>query len=100
MPLHPAGVRPSIKATRRHSKDCGFCRIHRGPEFMAVEHQHHLRGSVTNSFVAIHERMNGDERKTETSGFIEERRIKILASKCLARLAQCSFLQIKISQSW
>lgn len=30
---------------------------------MAVEHQHHLRGGVTNSFVAIHERMIGDERK-------------------------------------
>jgi hypothetical protein len=67
---------------------------------MAVEHQHHLRGGVTNSFVAIHERMIGDERKTETGGFIDERRIKILASKGLARLAQCSFQQAKISQPW
>jgi len=38
--------------------------------------------------------------KTETGGFIDDRRIKILASKSLARLAQCSFQQAKISQAW
>ncbi len=67
---------------------------------MAVEHQHDLCGGVTNSFVAIHKRMIGDERKTETGGFIDDRRIKILASKGLARLAQCSFQHAKISQTW
>ena len=67
---------------------------------MAFEHQHDLRGGVTNAFVTIHEGMTGDERKTETGGFIDDRRIKILASKGLARLAQCSFQQAKISQSW
>ena len=67
---------------------------------MAVEHQHHLRGGVTNSFVTIHEGMIGDERKTETGGFIDDRWIKIIASKGLARLAQCSFQQAKISQAW
>jgi len=44
--------------------------------------------------------MIGDERKTETGGFIDERRIKIIASEALARLAQCSLQQAKISQSW
>jgi len=67
---------------------------------MAIEHQHRLRGGVANSFVTIHERVIGDERETETGGFIDDRRIKILASKGLARLAQCSFQQAKVSQSW
>jgi hypothetical protein len=69
-------------------------------ELLPVEDQEHFHRQMTNSLVAIEERMVAYQREPQGRGLCRQTRIQVFPSKRHLRLSDCGFEPTEIPQSF